>query len=260
VLNTDPSGRCAAPGQGDDYCHTDGNQRNPRDLTDWLYREMKNNLDDPRLYAVWRENQLGNANSLVTVCTIFNPITSLAAAGFYALAARHFGALVGDHKPWDFKHQILTRLGPGITLCSNGGCKNDVNYSVPGNIHFGFVAKEAGYAGLAIKAGAAEAEITDPAHFYPPTDPRYHPYRGEFPYSVGPDGVDINLGDAPGDNRAAAFGIRLYEKYGRSLTLDAFRQELNSAFPGFDSDSPDPRPVKESDAQNWPYPVGYFNP
>src|SRR5207249_12308560 len=49
VLMTDPAGTCAVTDDGED-CHRP--QRNPRDLTGWLYREMKHNLEDPRLQSV----------------------------------------------------------------------------------------------------------------------------------------------------------------------------------------------------------------
>jgi len=49
VLYTDAAGICAVMDDGED-CHRP--QHNPRDLTEWLYREMKHNLDDPRLQNI----------------------------------------------------------------------------------------------------------------------------------------------------------------------------------------------------------------
>jgi len=256
----DPAGTCAVTEEGED-CRRP--QHDPRDLTDWLYREMKQNLDDPRLKVV---KDL-NSNSILPtgtvrfgpfglVCT-FNAGSILPAPIAQLLARDQFNELVADRKPWDFKHKILERLGAGITLCSNVGCQSDLEYSVPGNIHFGFVAREAGYSESMIKLGAGNAEKDDPAHTYDPSDPRYTPYTGETHLSFGPD---LNLGDDPVDNWAVTFGIRLYNKYGRSLTRATLKLELATALPGVAKHQPDANPVDERIARKWPYPVGYFDP
>jgi len=260
VLNSDPAGTCAVTDDGED-CHR--SQRNPRDLTDWLYREMKHNLEDPRLLSV----KALNAHSIlpttvvrigpfVTVCTFGT--NSIPPAPIAQLLAREqFNALVADRKPWDSKHKILQYLGPGITLCSSQGCQRNVDYSVPGNIHFAFVAREAGYTEWMIKLGAGGAEKDDPSHSYDPSDPRYRPYTGETTISLG---SNLNLGDNPKDNWAVSFGIQLYNKYGRSLTLATFKQELASALSGVATSNPSPRSVDPAIARKWPYPVGYFDP
>jgi hypothetical protein len=267
VLYTDASGK---------YVPEVVKASNPRDLTDWLYREMMANLDDPRLQFVKGANQAGDASLVVggvtTVagCATANPIIAVAgaavlagAAGSYAVGAKQFYDLVADHKPWDFKHKIKERLGPGITLCASNVCKQGIEYSVPGNIHFGFVAKEAGYLGFQVLAGAGAAEIGDPAH-----DPEraaevgveYQPYAGGFSISISLSGVDLNLGDDPVDTQAVAFGMRLYQKYGRSLSLSIFRQELSNVMPQLASFAPNQNPVSSTIADKWPYEVGYFDP
>jgi YD repeat-containing protein len=212
---------------------------NPRDLTCWLFREMKHNLDDSRLQAISQANR------------------SLS----FISAASQFYNLVADRKPWDFKHKILRDLGPGITLCSESRCVRKVEYSVPGNIHFGFVAREAGYPSAIVHAGAASAEIRDPAH-----DPNSQHFReiynpvGKFFISLIP--FRVNLGDDPQDNQAIEFGMRLYDKYanGRGLNYIAFQQELSIGLIGFANTNPFPWPVNDNVARYWPYPVGYFNP
>lgn len=273
ILHTDPTGKYVPVEPAGSVRQS---QSNPRDLTDWLYREMMHNLDDPRLQYVKQSNLTGDAalvvggGVLIAGCATANPLIALAggatiagAVGAYVLAAKQFNDLVADHKPWDFKHKIKDRLGVGITLCSGAGCQTNVEYSVPGNIHFGFVAKEGGYLGYQVLAGAGYAEITDPAH-----NPQrakevgveYTPYAGGFSISISSSGVDLNLGDDPVDTQAVAFGMRLHRKYGRNLTLQTFKQELANALPSFATSNPDRRPVRPDFARNWPYDVGYFDP
>jgi hypothetical protein len=152
-------------------------------------------------------------------------------------------------------------LGRGITLCSSLGCQKDIEYSVPGNIHFGFVAREGGYHGVVTHIGAGYAEISDPAH-----NPKsqffkdlYEP-EGKFGVVVGAAGVSLNLGDDPEDHQAIQFGIHLYNKYGHGLTYRQFKQELGSFLSAFATNLPDPRSVETYIAVDWPYWVGYFEP
>lgn len=263
VRYTDPSGK---------YVPVEIAASNPRDLTDWLYREMIANLDDPRLQLVKALNQAGDASLVAggvrtaAGCVTAHRLSALAsvavlagAAVAYIAGAVQFYQLVADHKPWDFKHKIKERLGPGVTLCSNGGCKQDVEFSVPGNIHFGFVAKEAGYWGYQVLLGAGVAEIKDPSHD-PERAVEYQPYTGGFSVSISSSGVDLNLGDDPSDTHAVAFGMRLYQKYGRGLSLNTFRHELANALPGLASFAPDTNSVSAAIADKWPYSVGYFDP
>jgi RHS repeat-associated protein len=226
----------------------------PRDLTCWLFREMKHNLDDPRLQAVRLANWASRVNP------IFFPNANYA-------GAFQFYLLVADRKPWDFKHKIQDRLGRGITMCSSAGCQNTVEYSVPGNIHYGFVAREAGYDSQIVHLGAGIAEIFDPSHRLDPKDSGYTPYEGQIgctsgAWCLGPFGWSLNLGDEPKDHQAVQFGIMLYDKYagGRGLTFPTFQLELSKGLPLFATEYPDLRPVRDDVAKNWPYPVGYFDP
>jgi Bacterial toxin 44 len=246
------------------------NDYNPRDLTCWLYREMKHNLDDPRLQHVRELNQTAEVTlgggSLVTALDPIPFGAGLTGIGVGAMARgmSEFYDLVADHHVWDFKPKIQDRLGLGITLCSDVDCCLNIEFSVPGNIHYGFVAGEAGYSELTTQAGAGVAEFFDPNHRRDPGDPRYTPYRGAIQlYGLVPFNppFSTNLGDDPQDNAAVEFGYGLYEKYanGRSLTYTAFQQELGTAFIGFATHAPYPFPVAQLYAQYWPYPLGFFN-
>jgi RHS repeat-associated protein len=248
----------------------------PRDLTCWLFREMKRNLDDYRLQVVKQINSTANARLIIGTSVtaigigLANPLLigagvvgDIGAYTAYQSARKQFSDLVADRKTWDFKHKIEEYLGPGITLCSNWRCGTDVEYSVPGNVHFGFVAREAGYVPPIVHVGAGHAEITDPAH-----DPKspyfkesYTPW-GKFSARLTPEGLVLNLGDDPQDHWAVQFGIRLYDKYadGRNLTYLAFQQELGIGLIGFAKRAPRPRPVEDHLASQWPYPLGFFDP
>jgi hypothetical protein len=248
----------------------------PRDLTCWLFREMKTNLDDPRLQSVKRENVAANARLTIGTSVtaiglgLANPlligagvIGDIGAYNAYQSARKQFSDLVADRQHWDFKHKIERDLGPGITLCSNWRCGGDVEYSVPGNVHFGFVAREAGYAPNIVHLGAGYAEITDPSH--DPKSPYFkEPYTpfGKFSARLTRDGLVLNLGDDPQDHWAVQFGMRLYDKYanGRNLTYLAFQQELSIGLIGFARRAPHPRPVRDHIASQWPYPLGLFDP
>ncbi len=232
-----------------------------RDLTSWLYREMMHNINDPRLQAVRRANETGHDRLIIGTASIglgcSLPGASVQVAGLFSYAAAQvqYINLVADQKPWDFKHTIKSFLGEGITLCSSTGCNNHIEYSVPGNIHFGFVSGEAGYTDLLTHAGAGFAEIIDPAHYKGDS-----PYTGKFEHVKTPWGNNFNLGDDSLDNKAVQFGLYLYRVYGRRLTYTQFTQELASALDIFAQKIPDPRPVRQSIADDWPYPVGYFAP
>lgn len=141
---------------------------------------------------------------------------------------------------------------------------------MPGNIHYGFVAREAGYPGQIVHAGAGVAEIFDPAHDPGQARQRgvpYTPYEGKVgcsagPWCFGPFGWSLNLGDEPRDHQAVQFGIYLYDKYagGRGLTFMQFQMELVNALPHFAQRAPNPRPVLGAVARDWPYWAGYFRP
>jgi RHS repeat-associated protein len=253
VGKTDPTGKYIWQDDTDDV--------DARDLTSWLYREMMHNIDDPRLQFVKTSNQYGDY-------LLHMPCTELLSTTPYFAAAATFYYLVRDHGPWDFKHKIKDFLGEGITICSSGGCRKDTEYSVTGNIHFGFVAAAARFLATEIQAGAGIAEATDPAH-----DPQkavkagvtytgpYDPHGKFGPISVDSEGNwYLNLGDDPQDALASAFGISLYRKYGRTLTLDTFRNELQQVLPYLAAHEPRRGPVRSDIAKLWPYQVGYFNP
>ena len=73
------------------------------------------------------------------------------------------------------------------------------------------------------------------------------------------DEVEWNFGDERHDNVAVTLGIKLWDKYGANMTLAQFKSELGVYVSRLQRHAPDPIPVLDKTARNWPYPVGYFN-
>lgn len=251
-----------------------------RDLTCWLFREMKHNLDDPDLQALKRTVGLSHATLAAGVDLAkaqLNPFLpppvrvilfgwSGVAGGIgglsYGVGFIQYYNLVGPSKIWDFKPKITEYLGNGITLCSREGCDHRIEKSVPGNIHFGFVSREAGYSEFETEGGAAFAEGIDSSHRLDPKDPDYSPYRPYFGWYGSRYGLGFGLGDAQADNRAVDFGVKLYDRHanGRGLTFATFQMQLEYGIMYFQNTDPSAFPVNDNIARNWPYWPGFFSP
>ena len=97
--------------------------------------------------------------------------------------------LVGREKRWDFKKKIGLEMGDSILLCQSASECRWYNSDVPGNIHFGFVGRAAGFVSpeLHLGAGMAHQEGDDPE-------------SGKW-WSYFDDPLDAN---------AIGFGIELY--------------------------------------------------
>ena len=243
-----------------------------RDLTDWLYREMVRNANDPTVRKLWAWNTIakgwGGVGVLACgvglvagqpIIAVGGGIVIVGGTAFEGTALYEFAQQVKNGARWDFKDEIGLKLGPGITLCSSGTCFNDIEYSVPGNVHFAYIGGAAGFFGVEIQAGAAWAEVHDPAHDL--ESPEYvGPYEGVVDFGPTPwDPSTWNLGDEPLDHEAVTLGVKLWEKYGTGMTHGQFESELAGYISGLSRCTPDPDPVPERYAKDWPYPVGYFN-
>jgi len=134
-----------------------------------------------------------------------------------------------------------------------------VEYSVAGNIFYGYIGRASGFLWWEIKGGAAWAEKHDQSH-NPNNSDEYvqDAPLGEVEIGLS-DPVTWNFGDEKHDNVAVTFGIKLWDKFGSNLTLPQFMSEFNSYAGQLQRHAPDTVPVPNSVAQNWPYPVGYFN-
>jgi RHS repeat-associated protein len=264
VNGTDPSGKipdCSHSSFWNLQCQD--SSIDDRDLTDWLYREMMHNIKDPRLLKIQKANTksqiwMGLGTCAIGAGIIPEPLSlaGIIGGGVVVIGGGTLGGgtaillfkpLVQDHGPWDFKHKIKLDLGEGITL----GNQKNIEYSVPGNIHYGFVGSAAGYADDILYAGAGVAEIFDPSHVKN-AGKDYTPYNGDILHAFGDD---------PQDYYADVFGVHLYKIFEREgLTLSRFRTELNQFSSGFAKYEPRTLPVGPDVAADRPYPVGYFKP
>jgi hypothetical protein len=183
----------------------------------------------------------------------------LAGAGaLHAGSLYVFGQQVKNGARWDFKDEIGIQMGQGITLCTSGGCFDDVEYSVPGNIFFAYIGLASGFTWWEIKAGAAWAESNDPSH-----NPNSSEYVRDAPLGENDrsssDPEQWNFGDEKHDNVAVTLGIKLWEKYRANMTLAQFESELSGYLGGLQRHAPSTQPVQEQYAKYWPYSVGHFN-
>ena len=240
-------------------------ERNERDLTWWLYKELTENANS---YYIHRINELltGSITHIGTSLT----------DGYRGYAA--FNYLVKDKAKWDFKHNIQIELsGKAIVLHDNSEGYRWYEYSVPGNINFGFVGRAAGIPSIILHAGASYAEMKDPAHLS--EDGRIgNPFVGEaccpcpevlsgkigekcrflLCWYVNPAWIGRGFDD-PTDYAAIETGIQLFDQYGVNMSFSQFIQGLTSkghllAKPGTipDWEWSNPR-------GGWPYSVGRFN-
>ena len=257
IYLTDPSGH--------NFTCVNCEPLNPRDLTRWLHNEMTWNAKNHWSVKFMKaENDLALQNFIKGNESLRECNKELALLYFSQATVAHGSALtvfyfmVKDGGPWDFKDEIGTRLGPGITICtSNSNCFNDIEYSVPGNIHYGYIGLAAGFTSAEIKFGAGWAEKNDPSHN--PKNPAYSgPYLGGEDFS-NYDEDEWNYGDETRDNTAVTLGIKMWKKSQENLSYEEFMTIMGEKISGLDRCTPSPETVSSDDKKAWPYTVGYFN-
>ena len=178
-----------------------------------------------------------------------------------------FKYLVQDKAKWDFKHKIKSELQAEFIVLFHGIAPFDYRwyeYSVPGNIHYGFVGRAAGIPAWLLHGGASYAEITDPAHIE----------SGEACCICLPDNRGgcllntcgyMNLQwapswfDDPYDFKAVEAGILMYETYGRFLPYEGFQHILKIYGLGLAHSQEGLEWAWTNDKGVWPYEVGHFN-
>jgi hypothetical protein len=191
-------------------------------------------------------------------------IVIVGGAAFHGTALYEFSQLVKNGARWDVKDEVGLQLGPGITLCTSPGmCYDDVEYSVTGNVLFAYLGGAAGFYGWEIQAGAAWAEVHDPAHDEG-SEEYAGPYEGETDYTPRWDPSQWNFGDEPKDHEAVTLGFKLWIKYKDKMTLADFQRELAGYMNRLARCKPDTDALEEDVLQVWrsngyTYPVGYFN-
>ena len=248
---TDPTGHMSASGQ----------RINERDLTWWLSQELTVNANSSYVHKI---KALMNSSDVAT-----------RKRGLDA-----FGNLVQDRAKWDFKHKILDEMGKSIVLFDNnydglgnaGGSGWWYEYSVPGNIHFGFIGRAAGIPGWLLHAGAGEAEVFDPFHLErdifgfkfklnPPFCPQGAAGEACRKYSCpyfNPAWIPTGF-DEPKDYNAVETGIQLFDTYGANISYSQFMQGLTSRGQSLDHSGVKPAWAWSNPQGGWPYAVGRFN-
>ena len=243
---TDPTGHSPVTG---------GNEGvNERDLTWWLYQEL-----------------ITNANSWYA-----QRIKTLMAGSLNhkARALKAFATLVQDRAKWDFKHKIRDELSSAsIVLIDNIDGYHWYEYSVPGNINFGFVGRASGIPGWMLHAGATYAEMKDPAHL--PKGSIANPFKGECPcpcpegnagetcrkylcWYINPLWVRGGFDD-PKDYNAVETGIQLYDRYHANMTFPQFVAGITARGSLMDRPSVTPDWEWKNPIGGWPYSAGHFN-
>ena len=229
---------------------------NHRDLTYWLYDELHENANG--YYA----------QRIRTLLASENPDDKAR-----ALAAFYF--LVKDRAKWDFKHRIRAELRADSIVLRHTEGYRWYEYSVPGNIHYGFIGRAAGFSGSLLHGGAGVAEIMDPAHVEAGEaccpeicrgawiGPTFYPVYVEvcIPlgcYYVNPDWWQTAF-DEPGDWQNVEFGIQLYDTHTAQMTLEQFQDFLATNGSSLTPAAYIPEWNWTNPQGGWPYEVGRFD-
>jgi RHS repeat-associated protein len=179
------------------------------DLTGYLALAMTEHGKDWRVKAI--------ANTLVTAEAIKH-VNAPTAIALWLSAYVAFRELEGSEKVWDIKVGIKRELQTdGVILCGNGHNCKWVDYSTPGNIHFGYIAYRAkiNYFVAAVAGGVLEQIDLDKQGL--PLELLYC-FQNAFPGQC----------DNPQDQAAVDFGYMLGEKYKNGISDAQLRMELNT--------------------------------
>jgi RHS repeat-associated protein len=215
-----------------------------RDLTGWLFRELKAGLRNRDV--IWirvHVSGLGRRD-----------------AGWFLEGGLLWRALVRDKARYDFKHRIEEELGRTVLLRGNDGTPLWSEYSIPGNIFFGYIGSYVGFAGWMTHAGAGYAEAAAPAH---------EPIRNVCDrFYLNPEWWKTFFDD-PLDYHSVELGINLWRKYGETLNSEQLKAELENnysklapppAWPSLQSGTgAAPAYGWQNPRGGWPYDVGRFN-
>jgi len=199
---------------------------NQYDLTNWFYEELKsaeNHVYVKQIRVLLSSVSIGGAEGLID--------NLRGGLGWYFL--------VRDSAKWDFKHNIEERLQTESFIFQHEGGYDWYEYSMPGNIFYGYIGSAAGFSPQMLHLGAGYAEVKDPDHVK----------RGE---SCCPDlctiadplaggGMCIALGcyyfnpawkdtqyDDPMDYQAVEFGIRMYAATQGRISFSLFQTFLSN--------------------------------
>jgi len=223
--------------------------KNERDLTWWFFKELTTNVNS---YYVQRIRTL-LSGSIQEKSNAVNGWINL----------------VKDSAKWDFKHNINREMGKAITFFDNNEGYRWYEYSVPGNIFYGYIGSAAGFSGLMLHAGASLAEVTDPAHSKKeifgseieaccPCPKESLLCKAALCGYYNPLWIGGGFDD-PTDFNGVQFGVDLYNNYHEGLTFSQLIDEFTrkgsklahpASVPSYNWINPNP---------GWPYDPGRFN-
>lgn len=222
--------------------------RNDRDLTWWLYKELKANVNS---YYIRRIRSLLGGS----VSDISNAVNG-------------WIYLVKDSAKWDFKHRVDLEIGRAITFFDNNQGFRWYEYSVPGNIFYGYIGSAAGFSGFMLHAGASYAEIKDPAHSKrgesccpcPDLDNEFtDKCREILCLYTNPKWVLTGFDD-PTDFHGVQLGIDLYNAYHENLTFSQLINHITVNGDKLAHPSASPSSFEWNNPRGgWPYNPGRFN-
>jgi hypothetical protein len=198
----DPTGYSVDCGMGEPNCDA-GRIVDPKqklDLTGYLASALRARLKDQRLKLMQWQLSGGSAN--------YEPGTTADRSASFAgnLLGGYLGLLnveTTGHE-WDIK-QKMGKVSEGVVLC--GETCDYYDYSVPGNIQFGYVA---GIAGIDKRVGDAAGGVLN----------QIDRLNGE-----GADGGCFFCDD-PADQAAVDFGYYLAQSYPTGITREQLAHEL----------------------------------
>jgi hypothetical protein len=173
-----------------------------------------------------------------------------------------FYNLVQDRAKWDFKHKIRAELGTEAFVLFHGLKRSEYRwyeFSVAGNISFGYVGRASGVPGDVLHYGAGWAEVKDPSH---KDDTWCYLDCSSVlcgSYYVKQDWIKT-LFDDPQDSAAVEVGIKMYDLYGgQFMTYANFQSALKTYGYLLAQSSEYHDWGWKNEKGNWPYEVGHFN-
>jgi RHS repeat-associated protein len=252
---TDPTGMAPLVGAYEGSAGTGQAWWDDRDLTWWLYQEMVTNVAGP------------DATEIRRLLNSWNPLDKYE-------GTRKWISLVADRCRWDFKHRIRARLGDTAMLrhtASGSRGYRWYEYSVPGNIFFGWMGMAVGFPDWFLHVGAGVAEVIDPAHQERgdctiTQQVRVHIEMDRLGIDrdlqqnvcINPEWCGTNF-DEPGDWWNVEFGIQLYKTHGPGLGYSQWLTFLGSRGWSLTPAASSPENVGRHRNTAFPYQVGYFN-
>ncbi|MDH5606783.1 MAG: polymorphic toxin type 44 domain-containing protein, partial [Anaerolineae bacterium] len=261
VNYTDPSGK--SPSDGDGYVPP-----NHRDLTSWLYREM---------YANANSAEARSIRETIDLSQKINDLSKGKGIGIWAggialsklvwsIAATDWISLVKDGARWDFKDQIYDKMKKTIMLCHQVECEW-FEYSVPGNIHYGYVGRASGFSSGILHGGASYAEITDPSHrelikMYGRWFVNLHIDFSDCDINIPNIDIYANFDwwktgfDDTTDFASVELGSQIFDISGYSPSMSTYQNMLWLFSPQLDHM---PKPSEFYSNPDWPYPLRYFD-